>query len=632
MKASPGEADAGPGASSSDLDRSRSHLHRVQTELATVTEYAKGQQRNYECLSTAYHRLQLELDAARKSLADVSDVQVASEADATERKQLEQRVEQLEKDKTDLNKQLREAKAAYDAIAQRQRGADDRMAQMETATQALEIQIVKLRESDDRYRALLKQAQQKSREDRQAVANSDQKVALAMRQLADRDATIGGLEERVKAADIARCKAENALYRSALDRDALTMEVARVRDECTRLDNDLRESQSKLSHLETARSDMEMNLKEARSRIKTLEGSPDALQRQLDEAVRARQAADERVDELTATIGELRDRADDLLGQLARSRSDLSELSHDLDEARERNAHLDENMVRLTSAHEDAQREADRVADMERRVQEVERENDDLREMVDEIERQRAAWTKEIRDMLSDSQGQQQLFNEFQQINARLHARQAEARSEIARLVEERDRLRQSALASVSRADQLERDVADARTAMEAMRAAFENDSAQLRAEVDETLASLRRQLSDQKAELADVRQRNRMLLRRETLSPAEVKAIRDREKELNATVSKLVLAEQASEPSFTCFDCVQVFKDPVTCIPCGHSACEQCIVKIGYCSQCGTGKAVTFYPNQLLSELSAKHVYRKQALQGLLQMSAAFLETHSSP
>lgn len=63
-----------------------------------------------------------------------------------------------------------------------------------------------------------------------------------------------------------------------------------------------------------------------------------------------------------------------------------------------------------------------------------------------------------------------------------------------------------------------------------------------------ETLASLRRQLSDQKAELADVRQRNRMLLRRETLSPAEVKAIRDREKELNATVSKLVLAEQASE------------------------------------------------------------------------------------
>lgn len=230
-----------------------------------------------------------------------------------------------------------------------------------------------------------------------------------------------------------------------------------------------------------------MNLKEARSRIKTLEGSPDALQRQLDEAVRARQAADERVDELTATIGELRDRADDLLGQLARSRSDLSELSHDLDEARERNAHLDENMVRLTSAHEDAQREADRVADMERRVQEVERENDDLREMVDEIERQRAAWTKEIRDMLSDSQGQQQLFNEFQQINARLHARQAEARSEIARLVEERDRLRQSALASVSRADQLERDVADARTAMEAMRAAFENDSAQLRAEVDGT-------------------------------------------------------------------------------------------------------------------------------------------------
>jgi hypothetical protein len=58
-------------------------------------------------------------------------------------------------------------------------------------------------------------------------------------------------------------------------------------------------------------------------------------------------------------------------------------------------------------------------------------------------------------------------------------------------------------------------------------------------------------------------------------MSAAEVARLQKREKELQATVAKLVVSEEATETSFTCFSCVQVFTKPVTCIPCGHSYCE---------------------------------------------------------
>ncbi len=48
-------------------------------------------------------------------------------------------------------------------------------------------------------------------------------------------------------------------------------------------------------------------------------------------------------------------------------------------------------------------------------------------------------------------------------------------------------------------------------------------------------------------------------------------------EKELLAAVSKLVAAQAGMEGLFTCMSCMEMFKDPVTFSPCGHTSCRAC-------------------------------------------------------
>ena len=95
---------------------------------------------------------------------------------------------------------------------------------------------------------------------------------------------------------------------------------------------------------------------------------------------------------------------------------------------------------------------------------------------------------------------------------------------------------------------------------------------------------------------------------------------------ELQATVAKLIVNEEASEASFTCFACLAVFTKPVTCIPCGHSYCLGCIEQTHTCSQCRPAVKVTYYANELLEELCSRFVFRKQALQTLKDMTAESL------
>jgi hypothetical protein len=64
----------------------------------------------------------------------------------------------------------------------------------------------------------------------------------------------------------------------------------------------------------------------------------------------------------------------------------------------------------------------------------------------------------------------------------------------------------------------------------------------------------------------------------------AEVQKLKAREKELGVVLAKLVLNEEASEASFTCFACMNILNNPVTCIPCGHSFCRKCVEKTGHC------------------------------------------------
>jgi hypothetical protein len=92
---------------------------------------------------------------------------------------------------------------------------------------------------------------------------------------------------------------------------------------------------------------------------------------------------------------------------------------------------------------------------------------------------------------------------------------------------------------------------------------------------------------------------------------------------EVLTTVEKIILSEEATESSFTCFMCMQILDAPVTCIPCGHSFCKRCIAKTNRCGRCGPNVAITYYPNDLLDNLTTKFLFRRQALGSLKIISA---------
>lgn len=115
--------------------------------------------------------------------------------------------------------------------------------------------------------------------------------------------------------------------------------------------------------------------------------------------------------------------------------------------------------------------------------------------------------------------------------------------------------------------------------------------------------------------------------------------ALSKTERELRATVSKLVAAEEASETAFTCMTCMDIMKSPVTCIPCGHSFCEKCLdssvptygekgeKRKGSCPECDSsaqGRTEYYIENQLLENLCARYVFRKQAIASLKNMTDA--------
>jgi len=62
-----------------------------------------------------------------------------------------------------------------------------------------------------------------------------------------------------------------------------------------------------------------------------------------------------------------------------------------------------------------------------------------------------------------------------------------------------------------------------------------------------------------------------------------------------------LMAAESASKSSFTCPRCKVLFREPVTCQPCGHSFCDNCIQdKCPLCKE-----RVSYFPNDILTTLT---------------------------
>ena len=71
-------------------------------------------------------------------------------------------------------------------------------------------------------------------------------------------------------------------------------------------------------------------------------------------------------------------------------------------------------------------------------------------------------------------------------------------------------------------------------------------------------------------------------------------------------------------EGSFTCIGCMKAIESPLTCTPCGHTACSNCL-KGKKCPECGPrSKVENLYKNVVLDNVSGKFVYSRQILSKL--------------
>lgn len=108
-----------------------------------------------------------------------------------------------------------------------------------------------------------------------------------------------------------------------------------------------------------------------------------------------------------------------------------------------------------------------------------------------------------------------------------------------------------------------------------------------------------------------------------------------------NATLSSircLIAAEKASESAYSCLLCFQLFKNPVTCVPCGHTFCNECLIQHPrntqflagsphaivtspcnfFCPECKSYSASHRVEAKSLLYLSSKFEYKKNVLRDI--------------
>ncbi|KAG7381328.1 hypothetical protein PHYPSEUDO_006214 [Phytophthora pseudosyringae] len=132
-------------------------------------------------------------------------------------------------------------------------------------------------------------------------------------------------------------------------------------------------------------------------------------------------------------------------------------------------------------------------------------------------------------------------------------------------------------------------------------------------------------QLNDaQTLEVTDLKQR--------VLSREAINLLRKTQDSLEQTVNSLLEAEHASESTFTCLQCMQLFTQPMTLAPCGHTYCAACLAKCGSvdipssisCKMCEAGikkETECIFPNYALADLTARFIFRQQSLASLTTM-----------
>ena len=111
----------------------------------------------------------------------------------------------------------------------------------------------------------------------------------------------------------------------------------------------------------------------------------------------------------------------------------------------------------------------------------------------------------------------------------------------------------------------------------------------------------------------------------------AEVTRLRDVENDLERGVGLLETATQSLEGNTTCYACLELLKDAVMCLPCGHVYCQRCKEKTRGCGECGAGKTVASVIRVgLIDTISGKVSYSRQVIGSMRQTMERLKGTES--
>ena len=97
-------------------------------------------------------------------------------------------------------------------------------------------------------------------------------------------------------------------------------------------------------------------------------------------------------------------------------------------------------------------------------------------------------------------------------------------------------------------------------------------------------------------------------------------------EKDIKSRMEEYVLAEERMETGFLCPRDLQIFKTPMTLVPCGHTYCRACVesmaeenyntIKCQMCSQIAEGA----YLNDQLASVAEQFTRRKSMMLSFLE------------
>lgn len=497
-------------------------------------------------------------------------------------------------------------------------------------------------------------------------------------------------QQKLQQADQAADALARQLQRLETANQALETQLTGIRDTCAQAETRLRAQEAMTNRFLQEKLDAErvrdqcasqlaasrQDLTDQRARADELEAQSTRSQDQLDarevqtqcESERACERRDCEIDALMHTTVDQARAIDELTAALASRDAETQALRADLERFQELQLSQDETvqalqLARLKTATNDALALVeDEKRALEAQIDALVRQNEQDARRFDEriaaLDEQRVALETRVRELLEANRLliEEKDVCEQQQLLSPPPASVVEVEVEVEverppAPVDSAERARLDAEMA-----QLQQDYAELQASFAGVEAeykklvtrkykteSFQSQVRLLQHENSELTLRLEHVCTDLAKERADLNARTLEAceLRTRVVDPSALELLRRTQEALEKTVSALVATEAASESAFTCLQCLQLFVEPVTLAPCGHTYCAHCVATFGdvedpaslTCKDCAAAASRdertthtleppdAVFPNQALADLTARFLFRQQALSALATM-----------